>query len=267
MRFRNSAVEAITLRWIEEEARILTRDVSSKFVVEPTIEEISSDLLIALKRFNHSVRSKARQRERDIANSSTSNQPGEDPGVPPPGLGTNLRPTGGGSLDNTTQVSKEVEAFLYDVQRELLEYIENAKLRDTRKSNLTTAKINSLLTTLKQRKDIVVVETDKTNSIRIIPTSKYSVLVTEHLSEDAVETTYEHLIESRDKAKSKLEQFKYLLSENEYNYIKSTISKCNIPTVRLLIKDHKDKDEHGDFPLRLVVPAKNFTAGFPHVGQ
>ncbi len=85
-------------------------------------------------------------------------------------------------------------AFLYDVQQELLEYIKNAKLRDTRKSNQTTVKINSLLTKLKQRKDIVVVETDKTNSISIIPTSKYSILVTEHLSEDAVETNYEHLI-------------------------------------------------------------------------
>ena len=37
--------------------------------------------------------------------------------------------------------------------------------------------------------------------------------------------------------------------------------------MQLLVKDHKKKNEHGDFPTRLVVPAKNFTAGFPHVGQ
>ena len=35
----------------------------------------------------------------------------------------------------------------------------------------------------------------------------------------------------------------------------------------LLIKDHKKPDKNGDYPSRLVVPAKNFMAGFPHVGQ
>ncbi len=82
MRFCNSAIKEITLRQIEEEARLLTRDVSSNFVVELTIEEIASDLLIALKRFNHSVCLKTRQCKRNIANSSTSNQPGQDPTVP-----------------------------------------------------------------------------------------------------------------------------------------------------------------------------------------
>jgi hypothetical protein len=64
-----------------------------------------------------------------------------------------------------------------------------------------------------------------------------------------------------------LEQQEDLLSINEYNYIKSTISKKSVPTVQALIKDHKKKDENGDYPSRLVVPAKNLTAGFPHVGQ
>ena len=50
-------------------------------------------------------------------------------------------------------------------------------------------------------------------------------------------------------------------------YIKSTVNKRAIPTICLLVKDHKDKDESGNFPTRLVVPAKIFTAGFPHVGQ
>ena len=40
-----------------------------------------------------------------------------------------------------------------------------------------------------------------------------------------------------------------------------------IPTICLLIKDHKTKDATGNFLTHLVVPAKNFTAGFPHVGQ
>lgn len=58
-------------------------------------------------------------------------------------------------------------------------------------------------------------------------------------------------------------------SVNEYNYAKTTINKKAIPTVKLLSKDHKPdkKDENGDYPTRLVVPAKNFTAAFPHLGQ
>ena len=61
---------------------------------------------------------------------------------------------------------------------------------------------------------------------------------------------------------------KSILSDQEYNYIKSTISKCAVPTIQLLIKDHKkESDENGNYFTRLVVPAKNFTAAFPHVGQ
>ena len=58
-----------------------------------------------------------------------------------------------------------------------------------------------------------------------------------------------------------------ILSSSEYNYIKSTINKCAIPNICLLIKDHKENDGDGNYPTRLVVSAKNFTASFPHVGQ
>ena len=34
----------------------------------------------------------------------------------------------------------------------------------------------------------------------------------------------------------------------------------------MLIKDHKDKDEGGNYPTRLIVPASNFTAAFPKAG-
>ena len=70
-----------------------------------------------------------------------------------------------------------------------------------------------------------------------------------------------------DEAKEMLNADKDLFSPNEFNYIKSTINNCDVPSVKLLIKDHKDPDEKGNYPSRLVVPAKNFTAGFQHVGQ
>ena len=39
-----------------------------------------------------------------------------------------------------------------------------------------------------------------------------------------------------------------------------------IPSPKLLIKDHKTIKEKGEFPTRLVIPAKNFTATFSKIG-
>lgn len=35
---------------------------------------------------------------------------------------------------------------------------------------------------------------------------------------------------------------------------------------KLLIKDHKDPNDNGSYPTRLIVPATNFTAAFPKLG-
>ena len=39
-----------------------------------------------------------------------------------------------------------------------------------------------------------------------------------------------------------------------------------IPTPKLLIKDHKKPNKDGDYPTRIIIPATNFTAGFPKLG-
>ena len=51
-------------------------------------------------------------------------------------------------------------------------------------------------------------------------------------------------MEVKEESFTKLEAFHDLLSESEYNYVKSTINDCNVPTVKLLNKDHKKQDEH-----------------------
>ena len=139
--------------------------------------------------------------------------------------------------------------------------------KDTRKKHPISNQINSLLAHLRQRPDLVVVPTDKTNSYVVVETAEYTKKVIEHLNADAVKTTTIKLNETKDEAKEMLNAHKDLFSPNEFNYIKSTINNCDIPSVKLLIKDHKDSDEKGNYPSQLVVPAKNFTAGFQHVGQ
>ena len=264
----DSPERVVSTRRLEEEVRLLTREISFKYVSEPSIEEIRSDLIIGLKRYNQSVRSKARQRERDDPTKVTIITPdGDNPADKLTGLGTNLRPSGGCGLDDNSPVSKDVEAYLFEVQRELLDHIDQMAARDTRKPVKITQQINSLLSKLKQRDDMVVVPTDKTNSVILMEVSKYRTEVRSLLAKEAVVSSYAHLQDTHKKALDKLETIKPILSESEFNYVKSTITKRAIPTVQLLVKDHKKKNEHGDFPTRLVVPAKNFTAGFPHVGQ
>ena len=109
---------------LEEEVRLLTREVSFKFVAEPSIEELKSDLIIGLKRYSNSVRSRARQVERDAQSKVTIITTDDDnPATKLSGLGTNLRPSSGCGLDDNTPVSKEVEAYLYEVQKELLDHL------------------------------------------------------------------------------------------------------------------------------------------------
>jgi hypothetical protein len=56
-----------------------------------------------------------------------------------------------------------------------------------------------------------------------------------HLNEETVPTTLNHLKEVKAKAHEFLDTLTDILSENEYNYIRSTINKCNVPTVSLLV--------------------------------
>jgi len=95
-------------------------------------------------------------------------------------------------------------------------------------------------------------------------------MVRKHLGKEEILSTRDELVKRQAQAKKLLEDIgeRDILSTNEFSYIKSTITKKAVPTVKLLIKDHKKKNvETGRYPSRLVVPAANFTAAFPHVGQ
>ena len=184
------------------------------------------------------------------------------------GLCTNLRPTSSCGPDDNLPASREVEGFLHELEMELLNHLDAMKKNDTRKVDEITKRINNIFEKLRQQRDIVVARTDKTNSIRVMLTSKYIELVENHLRKDAAETDYARLQEVHQKALEVLAENIDLVGEDEYKYIKSTITKRAVPTVQLLIKDHKKIDEStGEYPSCLVVPAANFTAAFPHIGQ
>ena len=56
-----------------------------------------------------------------------------------------------------------------------------------------------------------------------------------------------------------------MLNSSYKNYNSTNLHISFIPFPKLLIKDHKKINENGEFPTRLVIPAKNFTATFSKI--
>ena len=50
------------------------------------------------------------------------------------------------------------------------------------------------------------------------------------------------------------------------HFSKETIDSKAVPAPKLLIEDHKKPNKEGNFPTRTMIPATNFTAGFPTLG-
>ena len=136
---------AWSVRRMEEEVRRLAREISFKYVPNPSLDGVESNTLIGLKRFRHSVRNRARFVDNKnnaidkIDDEDGTNNPAKDDG-----LGTNLRPTGGCGPDDNLQALREVEAFLYDIEKDLLGQIDELKKKDTREVNNITKRINNI---------------------------------------------------------------------------------------------------------------------------
>eukprot|EP00957_Ditylum_brightwellii_P183494 13977360-Ditylum_brightwellii.AAC.1 len=57
-----------------------------------------------------------------------------------------------------------------------------------------------------------------------------------------------------------------MLTKNEQGFLQEGIASKAIPQPQLLVKDHKEPNDDGSFPTRLVIPATNFTATFSKLG-
>ena len=99
-----------TTRRLEEEVQIRCNEVSFKFVIEPSIEEVKSDALIYLKQFSTSIRSKYHVIERAKPNKAT-NPGGKNSSDDLYGLGTGLPPINGLTPCNKPSKSGEAKAF------------------------------------------------------------------------------------------------------------------------------------------------------------
>ena len=63
-----------------------------------------------------------------------------------------------------------------------------------------------------------------------------------------------------------LEKAKTELSVQEEDVLRQLLATREIPSLKLLIKDHKNINDKEEFPTMLVIPAMNFTATLSKIG-
>ena len=258
------------IQQLDEMVRLISHEISKNYVPEPKIESILEDAINSMKRFRKSVRRKyqSMQREKERKNSPNNNHPDLTNAELEDGLGTNLRPDEGCGYDITPEGSREIECFLYDLEKYVFDEIEKKKMKDARQPNDDLVRVSKLIEKLKKNDLYAVANTDKTNNWILILVAKYSQMVKDHLAKDATLTTREHLIAAHEEALKLLESLSNdeQISEKEFQHAKQTINRRRVPEPILFVKDHKKKDSNGDYQTRLCIPAGNFTAPFPHLG-
>ena len=114
--------------------------------------------------------------------------------------------------------------------------------------------------------NLVIIPTDKTNSFAMMSTREYAKEINKHLAKNAVAIERNRLTEIVDNCFSFIQELDPYISTNEREYLKEKVQSKAIPNPKILVKDHKKPGPDGRLPTRLVVPATNFTAGFPKIG-
>ena len=177
------------------------------------------------------------------------------------GLGMGLQKSNKANL--APIASKEVEVFFNELVKGILRDLDSSEsLNKTQKLK----EIRRLEKILREEGAKVVVPTDKMNSFKVVEKVDYVKWVEGHLKSSAVEVLADKLVSIFDEAGELLNDLGDFLSDNERDFIEETLKLRAVPTPKLLIKDHKDKDEEGNYPMRLIVLASNFTAAFLKVG-
>ena len=219
----------------------LSGEMNEKLVPAPTKESVLHDLLCALKRFKSSVRWQyfwimrkelsKKEKEKFSAWMETENDK-EDNDL---GLNTGLR-------DSTTTrmgpaLDSNVEAFILDVQKTLLQQLEEAEPKPG------TKRARDIRNLEKEMKDLeaVVVPTNKMNSFLPVALGEYKEMVLKHLEKRATEISFERLSSMHSESLKILEKYGKIMSKGEQAFVKALLTSKAIPIPKLLVKDHKKK--------------------------
>ena len=111
----------------------------------------------------------------------------------------------------------------------------------------------------------VCVLTDKTNSTRVIKIEDHRLWVSDHILKASDLAIRPNVVALFEDAKKLLDKVKMEFSVQEESFVRQSLAMRAIPSPKLLIKDHNKTNKKGEFPTRLVIPAKNFTATFSNI--
>jgi hypothetical protein len=107
----------------------------------------------------------------------------------------------------------------------------------------------------------VIVPADKTNWFATMEVDEYKQKVLRHLLPDGKEIDLQRIVDTHEQATELIEEIEIFCSKGEYDFIKESLKSGAIPSPKLFVKDHKPKDTTwGQYPTRLVIPTRNFTA-------
>jgi hypothetical protein len=260
---------------------MLVHGTSQKFVIQPSQNEIIGDALLGIRRFANDVRWKEfwhLKKQEEIAAAEQAKAVAAsiipldgDQSINPFLLlpepesslaifGTFLRPWLSKSW--APKGSDKLEAFITDLQDALAMMV--LECGDDYEPNKRAQDIRALVkvSTAEQ----VIVPMDKRNYFMLMDAGIYRQKVICHLLKDRKEVPLSCLVEAHKQATELLEDIDRFCWKGEHNFIQELLKSRAIPSPKLLVKDHKDRDTWGDFPTRFVIPATNFTSEFPKMG-
>ena len=119
---------------------------------------------------------------------------------------------------------------------------------------------------INENPDWTVAQSDKTNRWIPIEVSYYRKKMMEMLNKNCVKIDAKYLERVEAAALILFQDYKPFMDKGEQGYVESWIKSRDVPTPRLLVKDHKDQGKDGFWPVRLVIPATNYTQCFAKMG-
>ena len=119
---------------------------------------------------------------------------------------------------------------------------------------------------INQNPDWTIAQSGKNNRWIPIEVSYYRKKMMENLDNNCVKIDAKYLERVEAEALILFQDYKPFMDKGEQGYVESWIKSRGVPTPRLLVKDHKDRGNDGFWPVRLVIPATNYTQYFAKMG-
>ena len=152
----------------------------------------------------------------------------------------------------------EEEYFLKTLERDILHNIRKKPLPIA--YNTDQKMIKNFIHDLSEVKDSIFIKTDKTNSRKFMGVGEYKNKLEDELSKKCTKVSREEVVSDLGVLERYVKANKNRFGNKEFEYVLDTINRKLISTPTARIKDHKNND-----PLRLIIPADNFTANLSKV--